>query len=174
MNTALEQLHRWISLMQQVYEAKHYIARAEELGHPHLLLDLDTILEFILHFRGALNSFGKCFVNSGPGKTTLKEAVVFSTKPELLEWHERIMELRHKYVAHSDDNEIEKTSFEPTDTPSELLIRLQYGYSFPFDRLYELRGLIQHLEGYIADGLKKHVSGIERQIGKPVRILEGN
>jgi hypothetical protein len=173
MKAALEQLHRWIFLMQQVHEAKHYIARTEQLAHPELMQSFDEIWGVLLHFRGARNSYAKCFVSSGSGKTTLNAPTVFFTKPELVESHQRIMELRHKYVAHSDDNELEKTSFESTDTPSELVIRLQYALSFPFDRMYELRGLIQHLDGYVAEGLEKHVAGIARQVGKPVRILEG-
>jgi hypothetical protein len=160
--------------MQQVHEAQHYIERAGKLGHPSQFQTLDRILEFLLYFRGALNSYGKCFVSSGRGKMKLEKTNVFSTSSELLGQHERIMELRHKYVAHSDNNEIEKASFEYTDTPAELVVQLQYNFSFPFDRLYELRALIQHLADYVVDSHKKHLSAIEREIGKPVRIQEGN
>ncbi len=59
-------------------------------------------------------------------------------------------------------------------TADELVIHLQYGLSFPFDRMYELRELLKHLDGHVADGLGKHVKGIERKIGKPIRIQGGN
>src|SRR5580700_6829038 len=164
MNTALGQLHRRISLMQQVHEAKHYIRRTEQLAHPELMQTLDDIWGVLLHFRGALNAYAKCFLSAGAGKATLKAPKVFATKPELVDSHLRIMKLRHKYVAHSDDNEMEKTSFASIDTPSELIVHLQYAVSFPFDRMYELRSLIQYLDGYVVEGLEKHVSGIARQV----------
>jgi len=33
--------------------------------------------------------------------------------------------------------------------------------------------LIKHLDGHVVDGLDKHVRGIERKIGKSVRIQQG-
>jgi hypothetical protein len=173
MQEILEQLRRWISLMQQVHEAKHYIQRTEQLAHPHLMQTFDEIWGVLLAFRGALIAYAKCFVRTGSGKIKLEEKTVFAKRPELIDPHRRIMDLRNTYVAHSDDNEMESTSMEPIDTPSELVIRLQYGLSFPFDRMYELRELIRHLDAHVANGLRKHVKGIEQRIGKSVRIEEG-
>jgi hypothetical protein len=84
------------------------------------------------------------------------------------------MELRHKYVAHSDHNEIERTALEITDTPTELRVRFQYNRSFSFDRMYELRGLIKHLTDHVVEAQKSHISGIERKVGKPVMVQHGN
>jgi hypothetical protein len=170
----LERLRRWICLMQQAHEAKHYIERTEQLAHPHLMRMFDELWGVLLAFRGAIISYAKCFAKAGPGKIKLEEKKVFEGKPELIDQHRRIMSLRNKYVAHSDDNEMERTSIEPIDTPTELVIHLQYGLSFPFDRMYELRELIKHLDGYVADGLGKHVESIELKIGKPVRIHQGS
>jgi hypothetical protein len=171
---ALKQLHRWISLMQHVIDAKHYIKRTEELAHPHLMRTFDDIWGVLLAFRGAIIAYAKCFASAGKGKIRLEKATVFAAKPGLIAQHQRIIDLRNKYVAHSDDNEMEHTSIEHTDTPSELVIRLNYEVSFPFDRMYELRELIKHLDEYVADGLGRHMKAIERQMGKPVRVLQGS
>ena len=160
--------------MQQIHEAKHYIERTEQLAHPHLMQSFDEIWGVLLAFRGAIISYAKCFAATGPGKIKLDEKEVFAKRPELVDKHRRIMDLRNKYVAHSDDNEMESTSFEPIDTATELIIRLEYGVSFPFDRMYELRGLIKHLDGHVADGFEKKVKGIERKIGKPVHIRQSD
>ena len=173
MRSILEQLRRWISLMQQVHEAKHYIERTEALAHPHLMQTFDEIWGVLLAFRGAIIAYAKCFAKVGPGKIKLEERSVFANRPELVDQHHRIMDLRNKYVAHSDKNEMESTFIVPIDTPTELVIHLQYGLSFPFDRMYELRELIKHLDGHVVDGLEKHVRGIERKIGKSVRIQQG-
>lgn len=170
MSPVLEELSRWISLMQQVLEAKHYIERTEKVAHPHLMNSFDSIWGVLLPFRGALISYAKCFAKTGPGKIKLEEKNVFASRPELMEQHRRIIDLRNKYVAHSDENEMESTSIHTTDSPEELVIRLDYRLSFPFDRMYELRELIKHLDSYVAEGLDRHVSGISRNIGKPVRI----
>lgn len=171
--TVTQELQRWICLMQQICEAKYYISRAEAIGHPKQFQSLDGIFEFLVYFRGALNSYAKCFVSSGSGKMRVDATEVFRTRPNLLGWHSRIIDLRHKYVAHSDHNEFEKSSLECREADSELLVRLQYHFSFPFDRLYELRDLIRHLDIYVVDRHKEHIASIERRIGKSVRVQEG-
>jgi hypothetical protein len=169
--SALKNYRRQIYLMQQIHEAGYYIKRAEELGHPHLWITYDAILEFLAHFRNALNSYAKCFVSAGSGRTKLEKSI-FVADDELLKKHERIMELRHKYLAHSDDNEFETVSVKEINEDNALTLQLQYGISFPFDRLYELRELIKHIGIHIVNRQAAHAAAIEREIGKPVRIKE--
>lgn len=158
--------------MQQIHEASYYIRRAEELGHPHLWKSYDAILEFLAHFRGALNSYAKCFLSAGPGRSRLEIASVFGADDNRLGLHKGIMDLRHKYVAHSDENAFESAHVFEEDAPGELLLRLQYDISFPFDRLYELRDLIRVVEVYVVDRQQAHLAAIAREAGKPVRVLE--
>ena len=82
------------------------------------------------------------------------------------------MGLRHKYVAHSDENAFESANVLEEDAPGELVLRLQYDFSFPFDRLYELRALIRLVELHVVDRQQAHIAAISREAGKPVRILE--
>lgn len=173
MSSAIEQLPRWIHLMQQVQEARHYVDRAAALGHPGQFETLHGMLEFLVYFRGALNSYAKCFVSLGPGKLRLECSKVFQTKAEYKNQHSRIIDLRHKYVAHSDANQFETYSFETTGTVSEIVVALQYRFLFPFDRLYELRDLIGHLETYVVDAHAKHIQAIQKQVGKAVRVSQG-
>ena len=174
MSAALTNLDRWIYLMQQVYEARYYVQRAEQLGHPQKFQSLEGILEFLAHFRSALNSYAKCFVSAGQGKITLQKSTVFKSDSARLSAHDRIMDLRHKYIAHSDTNEFESAKVVQDSNAEELVLRLQYNFSFPFDRLYELRDLIKYVEGHVVDRHSSHVASVEREIGKSVRIREGS
>lgn len=160
--------------MQQIHEARYYVRRAEELGHPQKFQSLEGILEFLAHFRSALNSYAKCFVRAGQGKITLHKGTVFKADSARLSAHDRIMELRHKYVAHSDANEFESADVVQDSNAEELVLRLQYRFSFPFDRLYELRDLIGYVEGHVVDRHSSHLASVAREIGKPVRIREGS
>lgn len=160
--------------MMQVHEARYYIDRAFVLGRPDQFQSLDGILEFLVYFRGALNSYAKCFVSAGTGRMRLDESRIFGTDANRMTQHARLMELRHKYAAHCDSNEFESASISEQESTSELALRLQYQFSFPFDRLYELRDLISRLETYVVDHQARHVAGIGRQIGKHVRIVEGH
>jgi len=171
--SALKNFSRCVYLMQQVHEARYYIGRAEELGHPHLWQSYEAILEFLAHFRSALNSYAKCFVSAGPGRRRLESSSIFGTDADFLKKHERIMDLRHKYVSHGDANEFESVNISEEESAGELLLHLQYNISFPFDRLYELRDLIRFVEVCVVDRQQAHIEGIEREIGKPVRVLEG-
>lgn len=173
MGAALKNLSRWIYLMHQVHEARYYIARAEGLGHPHQLHSYDAILEFLAHFRGALNSYAKCFVSTGSGRIKLEVEELFSSDQTRLDAHKRIMGLRHKYVSHGDSNEFETVRVVEESSAEELVVRLQYSLTFPFDRMYELRDLIRFVESHVVDRQRKHIGSIEREIGRPVRVLEG-
>jgi hypothetical protein len=174
MGAALKSVDRWIYLMHQAHEANYYIQRSVELGHPHLWeTSYPAILEFLAHFRSALNSYAKCFVSTGAGRMKLEGATVFASDQSLLDKHARIMELRHKYVAHSDANEFETARVVEEANDQELVLHLQYGLSFAFDRMYELRELIQLIGEHIVDKQRVHLDGIAREIGKPVRVREG-
>lgn len=83
-------------------------------------------------------------------------------------------EKRHTYVAHNDENEFETVTVREEEAPGKLMLHLQYAISFPFDRLYELRKLIRLVELHIVDRQKGHLAAIEREVGKPVRLIEGN
>lgn len=159
--------------MQQIHEASYYIRRAEELGHTHLWKSYDPILEFLAHFRSALNSYAKCFVSAGSGRSKLEASSVFQSNDAQLRRHGVIMDLRHKYVAHSDENEFESANVFEEDAPDELVLRLQYDITFPFDRLYELRDLIRFVEVHLVDRQQSHIAAISREVGKSVRVLEG-
>ena len=166
----LEQLKRWIFLMQQIHEAKHYITKAKEKSHPHLWETMNGTLEFLAHFRGALNSYAKCFVECGKGRVKLEQKEVFKGNSPLLEHHEKLMEIRHKYSAHCGENEFDSVELTTTETDGELNISLPYHFSFPFDRLYELSALIDYLEGHIVTNHSRQVGGLERSTGNTVRI----
>jgi len=159
--------------MQQIHEASYYRRRAEELGHPHLWQSYEAILEFLAHFRSALSSYAKCFVGTGPGRNRLKSSSVFGANADLLKKHQGIITLRHKYVAHGDENEFESVRVSEEEGAGELVLHLQYNLSFPFDKLYELREIIRFVEAYVVGRQQAHVAAIAREIGKPVRVLEG-
>ena len=171
--SALSEYQRYIHLMRQIHEASYYISRAEELGHPHLWGAYNQVLEFFGHYKNALNSYFKCFASAGKGRRKLEASLVFKSEPTYLDQHKKIELLRHHYVAHNDENEFEAVTVREVDAPGELSLHLEYAISFPFDRLYELRNLIRLVELHIVDLQKAHLAAIEREIGKPVRVIEG-
>lgn len=171
--SALKNFKRWVFVMQHIHEATFYVGRAEELGHPHLFVSYDAILDFLGYFRNALNSYAKCFVTAGKGRIRLDSSEVFKYKSDLIAKHQRIIDLRHRYVAHSDANSFESTEMLEIQREEELILHLQYGISFPFDRLYELRELIRYVELWIVDKQQVLIKKVARETGKPVRIMEG-
>lgn len=169
--SALENFSRWVYVMQQIHEAKHYIGRAVDMGHPHLWTSYEPILDFLAFFKGALNSYAKCFVSAGSGRRRLESAHIFKHHEDLARRHNEIMNLRHTYVAHPDENSLESAEMIHEDSGAELVLRLRYGFSFPFDRLYELRDLIHFIELYVVETQEEHLEAISKNVGKPVLIL---
>jgi hypothetical protein len=173
MSAHIAELQRWIFLMQQVHEASHYISRASSIGRPGQFNTLEGILEFSAYFRAALNAYAKCFVGAGPGRLSLDGKAVYRDREAYASQHERLMLLRNKYSAHSDENELEGARADFEETEETITVRLRYEFTFPFDRLYELRDLIKYLEEHVADLHAKHVESVSRRLGKSVRILQG-
>lgn len=172
--SALSSYKNQIHLMRQIIEASYYINKAEKLGHAHLLNSYTSILEFSGHFKSAVNSYAKCFVSAGKGRQKLEAVSIFKSDTVFLNHHKKIMDLRHTYVAHNDENELETVTVREEDAPGELMLHLQIAISFPFDRLYELRKLIRLVELHIVDRQKGYLAAIEQEVGKPVRVIEGN
>lgn len=127
-----------------------------------------------VHFKNAVNSYAKCFVSAGKGRQKLEASSVFKSEPPYLDQHEKFINLRHTYLAHNDENEFETVTVREKDAPGELTLHLHYAISFPFDRLYEMRKLILRVKLHIVDRQNDHLTAIEREVGKPVRVIKGN
>ncbi|MEE4220646.1 hypothetical protein V2I93_05935 [Pseudomonas viridiflava] len=108
------------------------------------------------------------------GRQRLEASSVFKCEPSYLDQHKKIIDLRHTFVAHNDENAFETVTVREEDALGELALHLQYAISFPFDRLYELRKLIRLVELHIVDRQEALLASIEREVGKPVRVIEGN
>ena len=152
--------------MQQVHEAAHYIGRALHLGHPQQFSTLEGQLEFLLYFRGALSAYSKCFTSTGPGRMSLDGNAIYKVRPDLKFQHDQFLVLRNTYTAHSDDNDLERTQVIANQIDDEIVVHLNYQFTFPFDRLYELRDLIGYLESAIVDRHTRHIQKLSNQVGK--------
>ena len=157
--------------MQQVNQASYYSQRAQEAGHPHLLTSLAPMLDFLVFFRESINSYSNCFVSTGSGRIRLDPNNVFSDELDLKTKHENIIAFRHKYVSHSDSNEIESTEAQVDETECEIHIGNYHNISFAFDHLYDLIAIVQYVEENVVDRLDNHLKAIEKEVCKPVRLL---
>ena len=174
MKESLAQIQRWMPLMQQVHEAVYYIGRALHLGHPEQFSTLEGQLEFLLYFRGALSAYSKCFTSTGLGRMSLDGNSIYKARPNLKLQHDQFIVLRNTYTAHSDDNELETVQAIANETDDEIVVYLNYAFTFPFDRLYELRDLIGYLESEIIDRHTRHVQKLNNQVGKATRVAQGD
>lgn len=116
-----------------------------------------------------MNAYGKCFVSS-TGHRKLDRETLFKSQGELLTQHERIMALRHKFVAHSAENEIDSVEVVVTETDTDIHLAMSYQLSFPYDRLYQLRALIKHVTDFFVDEQSRQLERVSQSAGKPVTV----
>lgn len=70
-------------------------------------LEKEKIIKSALTY-SIISSYGKCFTDASKTKSPkLEENEVFKENPEYLRTHNKIMELRHKFIAHRGDTESE-------------------------------------------------------------------
>jgi len=67
----------------------------------------DDILSFAL-WQSIIVTYGKCFTENNAGLSKLEKKFLDESDPKLQQLHEKLMDLRHSYIAHRDETEKEQ------------------------------------------------------------------
>jgi len=87
------------SMREDLILIKEYIRRLKN--------EEDSILKSALTY-SSISLYGKCFTDATNKKAPkLEPKQIFTTKTELLDTHEYLMNLRHNFIAHRGDTEVE-------------------------------------------------------------------
>ncbi|MES2924190.1 MAG: hypothetical protein V4819_21750 [Verrucomicrobiota bacterium] len=165
-----EELNRWTFLMMQVFEARTFLDLAESTHHVHPLSSLSEVLTQQALFRSFILSYGKCFVSSGTGRSSLDPKKIYLSLSAKLDTHQRLLELRHKFAAHNDCSGLDEAVIEVVESPSEFEVSHLYSVANPLHEYPSYRELLQTLEDYIVVGTNKHLDSLQRRLGKTVLV----
>jgi hypothetical protein len=114
-------LNNWMHLGIQLFEAKSFLELAECTGGLGVEKHMDETLIQQSLFRSFVLSYAKCFTSSGKGRSTLDRNNIFSNQESLPEYHDRIMDIRHKFAAHSDVSDIDRAILVVRETDEKMI-----------------------------------------------------
>jgi len=163
-----EFVNRWTYIFIQLKEAESFLELAINNNKDKTELSLENMYLEQALFRSFVITYAKCFSSSGQGRLTLDKKDIFKNKPDILTTHVKIIEVRNKFVAHSDESGIDIAVLGVKETKSKILIKHTYTISQSSDE-YDLflKVIKVALEAVIAKS-NKALDSIQKREGKAV------
>jgi hypothetical protein len=164
------QLNRWTHLMSQAFEAKALLHLAETT---HVIREESSLEELLAHqalFRSVLLAYGRCFVQSGRGRSSVDSRKVFEGQEEARQTHERIMQLRHKSAAHNDKSGLNDAAINVEEFEEEFVVSQRYAFALPLHEYSRYRACIEVLEKYIVHQMGRNIASLEQTLNKKLRV----
>ena len=163
-------LNRWTFLMGQAYEAKAFLDLAETTHQVDEGSTLEQVLTQQALFRAFLLSYGKCFAQSGKGRSSLDPRKVFAGNDRAMPIHERIMTLRHTFAAHNDASGLDHAVIDVEETDQEFVVSQRYALANPLHEYPGYRSALRVLEEYIVEQTNRTIASLEKQFSKRLRV----
>jgi hypothetical protein len=161
-------LNRWTFLMMQIFESKRFLDLVEGRHAVQSDSSIEDLLVAQALFRCAVTSYAKCFTQAGASRSKLEGPVVFAGQAALLETHERLMALRHRYAAHNGMSGLDEAVVDVQELPDKFIIGTRYAFAIPLHEFQDYRSAIECVESYLVDQVAKITAGLERKFGKPI------
>ena len=164
-----EKLSGWTNVAMNLLDAKNSLLLSKKSKQ---MENLSKEEEFTIAngmFKNFIMSYGKCFTSSGKGRISLNPKEIYSTKPDLIEIHDRIMDSRNKYVAHSDEENGHDIAISYTEeNENEITLATTYTTLIPFGLYDSFIEVIEFCEQQVILKLNKKLDKIEDKIGKKI------
>lgn len=160
----------WNYLLIQMNESEKALAFARKFNDDNSLPEDDQVLLSMSMFRIAIISYGKCYAESGKGRTSLDHRNVFKGNDDLKSIHERMMAIRNTFVAHNGDNEIDRATIAVRETPIEISIKHLYTVGFIANEFYDYQRVIAFCKAFLVMAINKHLDKVQNEIGKPILL----
>jgi len=164
-------LRKWTFLRAQLNEAKIFINLIDRKTTDTKDKTTNSVLTQQAFFRSFIVVYAKCFTSAAKGRAALDNKNVFKQADESIEKaHNRIMELRHKFVAHSDISNIEIAKIAHKETKNDVKLKGVYLIRIPLDELGSFMSTIEHVLTFVTEKYKSDADNIGKVINKNIEI----
>jgi hypothetical protein len=163
-------LDRWTFLLMQVFEGKAFLDLAERIHIVHPQSSPDDVLTQQALFRSFLLAYGKCFLPSGQGRSSLDANKVFKDDPRSHFIHERIIELRNRFAAHNDTSGLDHSLIRVEELEDQFRITQNYSVGNPLDEYDNYREALRVVESYVLTQTSKTITHLEKTLHKRISV----
>jgi hypothetical protein len=161
-------LSSWGSLAMQIREAEESLILSEKFGEKR---PFEKFEEFVLAnalYKNSVLAYAKCFSSSGKGKISLDAKQVYSNNSRLKEIHVELMDVRNKYVAHSDSSDFELAVVLQKQEEDRIVLSNTVSYSTPVGDFKLYFELFDYCSNYIIERVNSKADKLERRLGKKI------
>ena|SRR5690554_1286514 len=154
----LMHLHDAIKSMLMIENCERY----EEKGSSE-----EHLLQQAL-FRNAVLNYAKCFSQSGKGRVTLDKKNVFKDAQPLLGTHNKLIDYRNKFFAHSDDSGLDYVSLATKEESDHIVVKQLYTIVVPVNEFSAYTTVFKFCGDHVKEKIEKSFRGLEKRCGKRV------
>lgn len=132
--------------------------------------DSTNFFDHYSRFSAVIVSYGRCFVSSGKGMVQLDGKQIFKGERALMRSHEKMMRIRHKVVAHTEQDELVRATIAVKETEKTLFIKHLITPLFPRGDFPRFLITIEFASRSAVAMISKYIKKLEREKGKAIEI----
>lgn len=98
---------------------------------------------------------------------------VYSQSVDLMDIHDRIMELRHKFAAHADASGLDEAVISVQEREDHFQVSHLYSVANPLHEYADYRRALDILDEHVVAGVNNALNSLEGQLGKKILVHQG-
>jgi len=160
----------WIFIFMFLQESERALDLSAKFNEDKSLDVADQVLVAHSLFRASIMSYAKCYASAGKGRRTLDRKEVFKGEKDMLSVHDRMIDLRDKFAAHNDLNEIDAATMAVKEDDHQIALKHFYTIALPLNDYFTFKPVILHCQQYVVNGINKHLDRLQSELGKIITI----
>jgi hypothetical protein len=130
--------------------------------------NLDNIELSYSRFASAIVSYARCFGSAGPGIPCLDAKRVFANDPINRTSHERMIAIRHKMIAHTDQSDLVRVNFAVKEDEDHIYIEHLFTIQLPMNEVPGFLTAIERVHDFVAARLNQQLDALSTKKGRPI------
>lgn len=167
-DTRFQYLKRYNYLLMQLHDARISLELSERSNKYETKGAIEEVILQQALFRNSVMNYSKCFSASGKGMVSLDKKKVFKNNSHLLAIHEKVMQIRNKFVAHNDNSGIDVANIAVKEDESIFSIKHLYSMATPLNEYKFYQMLFEHCESHLIKIINCHLNSLEESYGKSI------
>jgi len=163
-----ERLKQWHGVLFQLMSARSYLSqlmtRERTLGDlSDALTDLSLLTAFVLQY-------SKCFTSGGTGQARLDEKKVFDANSDTLKAHKRILDIRHRFVAHNDNIDLVVSNLAVKELEDRFVVQHLMTYAMPGNEYPDFQAALDAVDQHVIEAMNKNLDSLGERLGKVITL----
>jgi hypothetical protein len=163
-------LSAWGTLSMQILEAKESLTLSKKFGDKKTFEKFEEFVLANAMFKNSILSYAKCFSSSGTGKISIDANEIFKNNPTFRTLHNKLMEMRNKYIAHNDNNDFEFAMVLQKKEANEITLSHTVTYETPVADFEKYFKLFDYCTNFIIEQVNKKADKIEKRLGTKIKF----